>query len=76
MNTANIEINPRVCGGKPIIRDTRIPVSVIIEQIANGDTWESILKGYPELTREDIQSALLYAKSAIDYTDIRLAAAG
>jgi uncharacterized protein (DUF433 family) len=39
----------------------RIPVSVIIGQIANGATFEEILKGYPDLEREDIQQAIEYA---------------
>lgn len=65
-----IEINPRVCGGKPVIRGTRIPVAVLIEQLAAGESWESLLQGYPEVTRDDIQAALLYAKDSIDRTEI------
>ena len=57
-----IEINPRVCNGKPVIKGTRIPVSVILEQIAEGESWDNILENYPELKREDIKAALLYAK--------------
>ena len=37
-----IELNPKVCNGKPIIRGTRIPVSVILEQIAQGESWDSL----------------------------------
>ena len=33
-----IELNPKVCNGKPVIRGTRIPVSVILEQIAQGES--------------------------------------
>jgi len=54
-----IEIDPRVCNGKPVIRGTRIPVSVILEQLAAGETWDCLLKGYPELKRDDICEALL-----------------
>jgi uncharacterized protein (DUF433 family) len=39
----------------------RIPVSVIVGQVAHGATFEEILKGYPDLEREDIQQALEYA---------------
>jgi len=42
-----IELNPKVCNGRPVIRGTRIPVSVILEQIAEGESWESLLEGYP-----------------------------
>jgi uncharacterized protein (DUF433 family) len=66
-----IELNPRVCNGRPIIKGTRIPVSVILEQIAEGESWDTVLTGYPELMREDIQAALLYARASLDHTEIR-----
>lgn len=68
-----IEINPKVCNGKPVIRGTRIPVSVILEQIAEGQSWDALLTGYPELHKEDIQAALLYATASLDHAEIRAA---
>ena len=68
-----IEINPRVCNGKPVIKGTRIPVSVILEQIAEGETWDTLLTGYPELKKIDIQAALLYARASLDHTEVRAA---
>ena len=65
-----IEIDPRRCGGTPVIKGTRIPVTVILDQLASGETWESLLEGYPELSREDIQAALVYAKASIEHTEI------
>jgi len=44
-----IELNPKVCNGKPVIKGTRIPVSVILEQIADGESWDTLLTNYPEL---------------------------
>ena len=67
-----IELNPKVCNGKPVIKGTRIPVSVILEQIAEGETWDQLLAGYPELKKEDIQAALLYARASLDHTEIRV----
>ncbi len=67
-----IELNPKVCNGKPVIKGTRIPVSVILEQIAEGETWNKLLAGYPELKKEDIQAALLYARASLDHTEIRV----
>ena len=61
----HIELNPRVCNGMPVIKGTRIPVSVILEQIAEGESWDALLLGYPELKKEDIQAALLYARSTM-----------
>jgi len=66
-----IELDPRVCNGKPVIKGTRIPITVILEQLAEGKTWESILSGYPELTRDDIHAALHYARASIDHTDLK-----
>jgi uncharacterized protein (DUF433 family) len=65
-----IEINPRVCGGQPVIKGTRIPVAVILEQLADDESWDSLLRGYPELTRDDIQAALEYARHSILHTEI------
>ena len=71
--TDRIELNPRVCNGKPVIKGTRIPVTVILDQIAEGESWDNLLAGYPGLKKEDIQAALLYAKSSLDHAEIRSA---
>lgn len=66
-----IELDPKVCNGRPVIKGTRIPVSVILEQIAEGEPWQAVLAGYPELTREDIRAALHYAKASLDHTELK-----
>jgi uncharacterized protein (DUF433 family)/predicted nuclease of predicted toxin-antitoxin system len=48
-------------GGRAWIRGMRIPVSVIVRQIAHGATVEDILRGCPDLRREDVQQAIEYA---------------
>ena len=65
-----IEINPRVCGGQPVVKGTRISVATILEQLADGESWDSLLRGYPELSRADIQAALQYARQSILHTEI------
>ena len=70
-----IELNPRVCNGRPVIKGTRIPVSVILDQIADNESWDALLSGYPELKKEDIQAALLYAGASLEHTEIRAASA-
>jgi uncharacterized protein (DUF433 family) len=64
-----IEIDPRRCGGTPVIRGTRIPVAVILDQLAMRESWESILRGFPELKEDDIRAALHYAKMSIENTE-------
>ena len=73
MKIDRIELNPRVCNGKPVIKGTRIPVSVILEQIAEGESWADLLSGYPELEKDDIKAALLYARESLDHVEIRAA---
>jgi uncharacterized protein (DUF433 family) len=66
-----IEWNPKVCNGKPVIKGTRIPLGIILEQIAEGASWDQVLRDYPELKREDIQAALFFASANIEHSDIR-----
>jgi len=61
-----IEINVRRLMGKPVIKGTRIPVSLIIELVANGLKPSEIIREYPELTLEDIKAALLYASRLVE----------
>ncbi len=68
-----IELNPRVCNGRPVIKGTRIPISIILEQIADGESWDALIAGYPELKKKDIQAALLYARASLDHTEVRTA---
>lgn len=65
-----IEIDPRRCGGTPVIKGTRIPVAVVLDQLADDETWQSVLQGYPELTRDDIRAALIFAKASVEHTEI------
>jgi uncharacterized protein (DUF433 family) len=56
-----ITFDLQIMGGRACIRGMRIPVSVIVGQIAHGATIEEVLSDYPDLEREDIQQALEYA---------------
>lgn len=56
-----ISVDPNICHGKVCIKGTRIMVSVILDNLAAGESVESILRSYPSLTAEDIQAALWYA---------------
>jgi len=59
-----ISVDPNVCFGKACIRGTRISVSLIAENLAEGISVEEILEAYPSLCREDIQAALAFAAQA------------
>ncbi len=56
-----ITFDPQILGGRACIRGMRIPVSVIVGQVAHGAGEREILEGYPELEPADIRQALQYA---------------
>jgi len=56
-----ITVNPKILGGKPIIKGTRITVEFILELLASDVSEEEILKDYPHLIIEDIHACLRYA---------------
>ncbi len=55
-----ITFEPPIMGGRACIRGLRIPVSVIVRQMAHSATVDEILEGYPDLERADIQQAIEY----------------
>ena len=54
-----ITFDPGILGGRACIRGMRIPVSVIVGQIAHGVAWEEVLDDYPDLEAEDIRQRCL-----------------
>ncbi len=56
-----IEINPNVMRGKPCIKGTRIPVYLLLQKMAAGETTEAILAAYPQLAAADLAACLDYA---------------
>lgn len=57
-----ITIDTGICHGKACIRHMRWPVEVVIDLIASGMSFETILSDHPELEKEDILASLAYAK--------------
>ena len=55
-----IEIDPSVLLGKPVVRNTRIPVELVLRKLAEGATFEELLDAYPRLTAQDLQACLEY----------------
>ncbi len=58
--------DPHLCHGKACIRGTRIPISVILDNLAAGETAASISAAHPRLTSENVFSALGYAAAMLD----------
>jgi uncharacterized protein (DUF433 family) len=64
-----ITVDPAVCHGKACIRDTRIMVSVLLDNLAAGESIEEIMRGY-HLERDDVQAAVQYAAALASDTII------
>lgn len=63
--TLHIESKPEILFGKPVITNTRIPVDLILEKLAAGDTIPDLLQAYPKIKKEDIVACLLFAADSI-----------
>jgi uncharacterized protein (DUF433 family) len=57
----HITVDPKVCHGKACIKDTRVMVSVILDNLAAGSTPDEIVRSYPSVSREAIRAAIAYA---------------
>ncbi len=64
-----ITVDPRIFSGKPIIRGRRLAVEHVLGMLAAGDTFETILEGYPWLELEDLRACLVYAAGRRARTD-------
>ncbi|HEX7379493.1 MAG TPA: DUF433 domain-containing protein [Pirellulales bacterium] len=66
-----ISVNPRVCHGKPCIKGTRVLVSVVLADVAAGESFDAIMSGY-HIEHEDVQAALHYAAEIVDEIGMRI----
>jgi uncharacterized protein (DUF433 family) len=60
-----IEAKAEVMMGKPCIKGTRIPVYLLLQKMAAGETAGQLLVDYPQLTQEDLRACLAYANPKI-----------
>ncbi len=65
-----VEIDPAICSGKPVIRGTRIPVTSILGQLAVGESFDTIRKGFPGLADDDIRAAIEFARQSLEATEL------
>jgi uncharacterized protein (DUF433 family) len=70
-----ITVNPNICHGQACINGTRIPVSVVLDNLAAGLTTEELVVSYPSLTYDSIQAAIAYVEENRlfhpEYVDLR-----
>jgi uncharacterized protein (DUF433 family) len=62
-----IESTPGVISGRPRLKGTRIPASLVLGYLASGSTADEIIKEYPDLTRDQILACLDYARDLAEF---------
>lgn len=72
MTFERITTDPDVMGGLPSIRGLRIPVATVVAMVADGMSTDEIIAELPDLTREDVREALLYAAQAVRERELPL----
>ena len=65
-----IVVDEKIAFGKPVIKGTRVPVELVIGQLAGGMTYEEVMREY-DLTLEDIQAALKYAATILAEEEVK-----
>ena len=58
---AHIVRDPKICGGEPVIRGTRVPLRTVLASLAEGATSEEILADFPTLSADDIRAVIAFA---------------
>jgi uncharacterized protein (DUF433 family) len=60
------ERNPKICGGQPVIRGTRIPLRTVLASLAEGASFEDILRNFPTLTAQHLRAVVAFAASSAE----------
>lgn len=71
----HISVNPKILYGKPVIAGTRVPVDLITEKLAAGESYEDLLAAYPHVTLEQLLACLAYVTDLIRNEESILTAA-
>jgi uncharacterized protein (DUF433 family) len=63
---ARIVRDPRICGGEPVIRGTRVPLRTVLASLVERDSIESVLEDFPTLTEEDVRAVIAFAAASAE----------
>lgn len=69
---SRITFDPKIFGGKPIVRGRRLAVEHVLGMLEAGDSPETILEGYSWLEPEDIRACIAYARRLVGHERIEL----
>jgi len=58
--------DPKICGGRPVIKGTRVPLRTVLASLAEGDTIEDLLKDFPTLSEEAVRAVIAFAAASAE----------
>lgn len=58
--------DPKICGGEPVIKGTRVPLRTVLASLAEGDSIQDILRDFPTLTEEDVRAVIAFAAASAE----------
>jgi len=58
--------DPKICGGEPVFKGTRVTLRTVLASLATGDTTQEILASFPSLKPEDVQAAIAFAAASAE----------
>jgi len=56
--------DPKICGGQPVMKGTRVPLRTVLASLAQGSTVEELLREFPTLTEEAVRAAIAFAATS------------
>ena len=56
--------DPKICGGEPVIRDTRVTLRTVLASLAEGATVSEVLADFPSLTKDGVRAAIAFAAAS------------
>lgn len=59
-----INQDPKICGGQPVIKGTRIPLRTVLASLAQGSTIEELLREFPTLSEQAVKAAIAFAAAS------------
>ncbi len=67
MNFRNqITRDPKICGGEPVIKGTRVTLRTVLASLAQGDSVQDILLAFPTLTDDDVRAVIAFAAASAE----------
>jgi uncharacterized protein (DUF433 family) len=61
-----IVLDPKTCGGEPVVRGTRVPVRTVLASLAEGATVEEILADFPSLSEQAVRAVIAFAAASAE----------